>query len=658
MRLRYTFITLIFVVLFSCGQETEAPVLEPLRLNTVRVGTVNIITGVTDQEVPADQNIFLNFSDPLDRSVVSSSIQLSNNSGELIDISFDYLDSDKTLIVIPSTTLPRGVSYTLTIGELKSTNDKIFPGTIYSFITELGSFELLSATIDGLDLFSNQRIQNINLKPTIQLSFSDSLADVETISQFIAVKNRAGSRLSSDFTLSSDHKDVTIQVTQDAQAIRRYTFEVSNELKSATLLQFDGFAKQFYTQLDSTYKFPEISDEELLTKVQEQTFKYFWDFAHPVSGLARERNTSGDIVTIGGSGFGVMAILVGIERGFISRAEGVDRIAKIVNFLEQADRFHGVWPHWMNGNTGTTIPFSELDNGADLVETAFMIQGLLSVRQYLDDTNAQELTIINQITALWEAVEWSWFQQEGENVLTWHWSPDNGFAINLKIRGWNEGLIIYTLAAASPTYPIDTDVYTNGWANNGGIVNGNTSYGIAMPLGSNLGGPLFFAHYSFLGMDPRNLSDTYASYMDQNIAHTKINRAYCIDNPNNFVGYGENAWGLTASDTPSGYTAHEPNNDNGTITPTAAISSIPYTPEESLAAIKHFYYLMGDKLWGEYGFYDAYNITENWYPNSYLAIDQGPIIIMIENYRTALIWDLYMQDSDVQAGLTKLGFTY
>lgn len=353
-----------------------------------------------------------------------------------------------------------------------------------------------------------------------------------------------------------------------------------------------------------------------------------------------------------------MAIIVGIERGFITRQEGIDRFEKIVNFLENADRFHGVWPHWMNGNTGATIPFSDLDDGADLVETAFMIQGLLAVRQYLNGTNTQELNIINQITTLWEEVEWDWFTKGGEDVLYWHWSPQNEWAMDLPIRGWNESLIIYVLAASSPTHPIEKSVYDAGWARNGGIVNGNSSYGISMPLGEDRGGPLFFAHYSFMGLDPRNLQDQYANYWEQNQAHSLINQAYCIDNPNNFVGYSEACWGLTASDNHEGYSAHSPGNDLGVITPTAAISSIPYSPVESMKAIKHFYYLLGDRLWGEYGFYDAFNVTQDWYADSYLAIDQGPIITMIENHRTALIWDIFMQDPDVQKGLTDLGFTY
>ncbi|MCG8386653.1 MAG: hypothetical protein MJA30_13980, partial [Cytophagales bacterium] len=361
--------------------------------------------------------------------------------------------------------------------------------------------------------------------------------------------------------------------------------------------------------------------------------------------------------TIGGSGFGVMAILVGIERGFITRQEGVDRLETIVNFLETADRFHGAWPHWMNGITGETIPFDPNDDGADLVETAFMIQGLLAARQFLNAANAQELAIKNKITDLWEAVEWSWFTQNGQDVLYWHWSPNVGWEKNLQISGWNESLIVYVLAAASPTYPIDVEVYHNGWARAGGMKSGEEFYEITLPLGPQLGGPLFFSHYSFLGLDPRQLEDQYANYWTQNISHTRINRAYCIDNPLDHVGYSADCWGLTASDSPGGYSAHSPANDLGVITPTAAISSFPYTPVESMEATRHFYYLLGDRLWGEYGFYDAFNLTENWTADSYLAIDQGPIIIMIENHRTGLLWELFMDNNEIATGLEKLGFT-
>lgn len=398
----------------------------------------------------------------------------------------------------------------------------------------------------------------------------------------------------------------------------------------------------------------EMSDDELLDMVQYYSFRYFWDFGHPVSGLARERNTT-STVTSGGSGFGVMAILVGIERGFITKEQGLARLLKIVNFLERADRFHGVFPHWMNGATGKTIPFSPLDNGADLVETAFLIQGLLTVRAYFDSDEADEISLRQKISAIWEAVEWDWFLKDG--VLLWHWSPDNQFAINLRIRGYNEALIIYLLGIASPTHPIPASTYHSGWAG-GNYLNGTTFFGITLDVGPLRGGPLFFAHYSFMGFDPRGKKDAYTNYFIHNQKHTLSNREYCILNPGQYEGYSDVCWGLTASDDPFGYLAHEPspNRDNGTLTPTAALSSMPYTPNESLAALKHFYRDLGDRLWGKYGFYDAFNLSEDWIASSYLAIDQGPIIGMIENYRTQLLWEHFMKNTEIQPALDAIGF--
>jgi hypothetical protein len=643
-------------VLFSCQEEQEPDELGLLQLQSIRIGTIDLTEGEISKDAPYDKGLVIEFSDPLDRNSAEENISISTEEGN-VGLNFSYLNQDKTISALPENDFQNNTTYTITLSPILSANNKEFPGVTYQFQTQQGEIKLLSAEVDGISLQTNNRIDNISLNPEIILAFDQNLNPETDFSDFISIINK-GARLPLSFNLSEDQKTLQIQSQEEARDLVRYNFSISNNLPSENEFQFSGFDKTFYTQLDSTFKFDEISDEALLTKIQAQTFKYFWDFAHPNSGLARERNTSGDLVTIGGSGFGLMAIIVGIERGFITRQQGVDRWEKIVNFLATADRFHGVWPHWMNGNTGNTIPFSNLDDGADLVETAFMIQGLLAVRQYLNESNAQELAIINQITTLWEEVEWDWFTKGGEDVLYWHWSPENQWAMNLPIRGWNESLIIYVLAVSSPTHPIEKSVYEAGWTRNGGIVNGSSSYGITMPLGEDRGGPLFFAHYSFLGLDPRNLQDQYANYWEQNQAHSLINQAYCIDNPNNFVGYSEASWGLTASDNHEGYSAHSPGNDLGVITPTAAISSIPYSPEGSMKAIKHFYYLLGDRLWGEYGFYDAFNVTQDWYANSYLAIDQGPIISMIENHRTGLVWDIFMQDPDVQNGLTDLGFTY
>jgi len=402
-----------------------------------------------------------------------------------------------------------------------------------------------------------------------------------------------------------------------------------------------------------------LTDDQLLDLVQKQTFRYFWDFGHPVSGMARERsNVSYDygdeVVTTGGTGFGVMATIVASERKFITREQAAARTKKIVDFLWKADMFHGAFPHWMNGETGKVIRFSPKDDGADLVETSFLFQGLLTARQYYTADNPVENDIRNKILWMWEGIEWNWFTQQ-QNVLYWHWSPNNGWSMNHQLKGWNECFITYVLAASSPKFPINKRVYDDGWANSNTFFNGKKFLGITLPLGFDFGGPLFFSHYSFLGLDPRGLKDNYADYFEQNKNHTLINRAYCLANPKHYKGYGENSWGLTASDSWQGYAAHSPTEDLGVISPTAALSAFPYTPEYSMQALKHFYFDLGDKIWSEYGFVDGFSEEHNWYAKSHLAIDQGPIICMIENYRSGLLWKLFMSSPDVKNGLDKLG---
>ncbi len=401
----------------------------------------------------------------------------------------------------------------------------------------------------------------------------------------------------------------------------------------------------------------EMNDDQFLDMVQEYTFRYFWEYAHPVSGLARERLGSDDIVTMGGSGFGVMSIIVGVHRGFITRAQAVDRLLQIVSFLQFADRYHGVFPHWMNGKTGETYPFSTFDNGGDLVETAFLMQGLLAVREYFNDDNINEAALRDVITSLWEDVEWDHYSRNNSGVLYWHWSPDFEWQMNFPIRGYNEALIVYLLAIASPTHPVPATYWHTGWAGPG-YVSGLTWYGYKLFVGPPLGGPLFFAHYSNMGFDPRGKKDAYANYFEQNTNHTLINRGWCVLNPFHYEGYGENAWGLTASDDPWGYSAHAPGGpaDNGTLTPAAAIPSMPYTPVDSMTVLKHFYREYGEELWGPFGFYDAFNPEENWTADSYLAIDQGPIINMIENHRSGILWSAFMSNPEIAPALEAIGF--
>ena len=405
----------------------------------------------------------------------------------------------------------------------------------------------------------------------------------------------------------------------------------------------------------------DLDDDALLDLVQRQTLRYFWDFAHPACGLARERSNVTpkyglEAVTTGGSGFGVMAIIVGVSRSWIARAEAVDRLWTMVRFLLKADSYHGIWPHFLNGDTGKTIPFSRKDDGSDLVETSFLIAGLLCARQYFDGEDEAETRLRAAIDWLWREAEWSWHTQGGRNVLYWHWSPNNGWSMNHEIRGWNECLITYVLAASAPRYPIAPDIYHRGWAQGRDFTNGRTYDGIILPLGPHGGGPLFLSQYSFLGIDPRGLSDRYADYWQQCVSHAMVNRAYCVRNPKGFKGYGPDCWGLTASDSPSGYDAHSPNTDLGVITPTAALSSFPFTSEHSMRALRHFYHRLGERTWGEYGFIDAFSETADWYASSHLAIDQGPIIVMVENGRTGLLWSLLMSCPEIRHGLRRLDF--
>lgn len=498
---------------------------------------------------------------------------------------------------------------------------------------------------------------DVNPDLEIKLVFSEAV-DPATWEQNIILKRSTGEQVELVFTPKQN--SLMVKTKAPLPSFATFTLDIRRGLLALSGSQLlTGKVYTISTGLDQTDKFSRIPDEELLTLVQKQTFRYFWEFAHPVSGMARERSTSGNTVTTGGTGFGVMAMIVAVERGFITREEALQRVQQIVTFLDtRCTRYHGAFAHWINGETGATLPFSTYDNGADLVETSLLFQGLLAARHYFDGDTNEESQLREDITRLWEEIEWTWFQKEDEKVLYWHWSPQHGWQMNLKIQGWNESLIVYVLAAASPTHPISKEVYDQGWARNGGMRNGSTYHGITLPLGPEQGGPLFFAHYSFLGLNPNGLKDQYADYWIQNRNHALVNYTYCVNNPKGYSGYSEHCWGLTASDGGQGYSAHSPTNDRGVIAPTAALASMPYTPEESSRALHFFYYKLGDKLWREYGFVDAFNLSENWFDNQHIAIDQGPIIIMIENYRTGLLWDLFMDIPEIRAGLTKLGFEY
>ncbi len=642
--------------LSACDKEDEVA---RLQLQTARLGSYNLslVNPALNGAAPVTGPLILTFSHPINLTSIDGNVTLQNSTtGASIPMT-GTLDANNTTVSLElAQSLAQNTAYKITVGAgiRGAGGERPDRDQIIEFHTAVVPMEIESVTINDVEVRSIQQLADVDPNGAeIVIRFSHA-PDPSTINTN-TIKIAGNGTVSFEPQIADN--TVTIALANPLADWSKYQLTLS-EIKGVNGEVMQPLTKTFYTGDNGVPDHPVISDDELLTLVQQQTFKYFWDFAHPASGMARERNTSGNLVTSGGSGFGLMAIIVGIERGFISRSEGVERLSKIVTFLEGADRFHGAWSHWIDGTTGAVLPFSTNDNGGDLVETALLVQGLITFRQYLDPADATESSLITRINTLWEGVEWDWYTREGQKVLYWHWSPDKQWTMNLPIRGHNETLITYLLAASSPTHPISKDVYTEGYARNGGIQNGKEFYGITLPLGEDYGGPLFFAQYSFLGLDPRNLQDTYANYWTQNRNHTLINRAYVIENPKRYIGYNERSWGLTASDNNNGYSAHSPANDLGVITPTAALSSFPYTPEESMEALKFYYYSIGDRLWGEYGFYDAYNLTAGWVANSYLAIDQGPIIIMIENYRTGLLWDLFMSAPEIQDGLTTLGFTY
>ncbi len=422
----------------------------------------------------------------------------------------------------------------------------------------------------------------------------------------------------------------------------------------------------------------ELSDDELLDMLQEACFRYYWEGAHPVAGATLE-NIPGDdrIVATGATGFGIMALIVGVDRGFITRDQGIQRLTEIMDFLEKAPRYHGAFPHFLDGYTAQNmLVFGMFDNGGDLVETSFLMEGLLAARQYFKGASEGEQSLYRRITQLWEAVEWNWYRRSLESkALLWHWSPQWSWYIDHRLTGFNETMITYLLAIASPTHGIPSEFYYTGWAGQSPAaiayrsgwsgstagdhyLNGHTYYGIRLDVGVGSGGPLFFTQYSFMGFDPRGIRDRYTNYFENNRNLALINLAYCEANPGHYQGYGADDWGLTASDDQLGYSGHSPDraNDNGTITPTGALSSFPYTPQASMQAFKFFYRELGDRLWGIYGPHDAFNLSRNWFSPVYMGLDQAPIVVMVENYRTGLVWKMFMSNPEIQPMLDKIGF--
>ena len=651
------------LALLSCHKkEGSNPSTGALILTSAIVGSysLDLQSAEANKNAPTDSILKVEFSAPLDTASARKAITIATAEGTAISATVSYEAENKTILLSQSARPPEGQNIKVSINSsLRGAAKESFAGASIGYSTAISPLVLDSLVYNGQRASRSGTITNAALAPAqFSLYFNKALLPSSATEANISFLGPIA--LPIQINLGANGKLLQISTSVALPSLRRYTLRISKSLAGAKGEPFDGLEQTIVSKLDTTDKFPRIPDGELLTLVQKQTFKYFYDAADAASGLAQERNASPDVVTLGGSGFGVMALIVGVDRGFITRQQAVQRWDKITKFLARADRFHGIWPHWLRGSTGRVIPFGTNDDGGDLVESSFMAQGLVTVRQFLSSSTPSEAPIIGRIDSLLNGMEWDWYRRGGQDVLYWHWSPRVAWQMNFPLRGWNETMITYVMAAASTTHGIPRSVYTNGYCSSENYRNGRSYYGITLPLGPDggKGGPLFFTHYSFLGLNPTNLRDANAQYFVQNQAHTQINYQYCVQNPRRWPLYGPDCWGLTASDNEGGYSAHDPDNDLGVISPTAALSSMPYTPAESMRALRFFYYKMGDRLWGPQGFYDAFNPGGGWVGNSYLAIDQGPIIIMIENYRTQRLWNLFMSNPQVQQGLTTLGFTY
>ena len=404
---------------------------------------------------------------------------------------------------------------------------------------------------------------------------------------------------------------------------------------------------------DDTYSPQKV--RPILDEWQHKTFNFFHEGASS-TGMTLEGNERGDVVTIGGSGFGLMAIIIGSERGWITRTQAAEQTQKIVRFLGKAERFKGMWSHWYNPD-GTSHPFGDQVKTGDIVESAYMAAGLLTASEYYTGSTAVETEIRDSVNSFWNTMDWK-FYTGNANVLHWLWFSEKN-SIEMDVRGWNETWVTYSMALGAPSpHNISQDVYTQGWLSGGGIYHTNRSfYGYDLPLGEDKGGPMFFAHYSFLGLNPRKIEDQYVNYWKQNVAHTMINRHYCIVDAPAAYKYDDKNWGLTAcyGAKPDlwNYNARSPLNDDGVIAPTAALSSYPYTPFYSTQVL--FQLAANSLVNGTYGFADAYCPQTSTSERKHLAIDQGPIVVMMENYRSGLIWNLLMKNEHVKAGLLLAG---
>jgi hypothetical protein len=407
----------------------------------------------------------------------------------------------------------------------------------------------------------------------------------------------------------------------------------------------------------------QLTDDELLDAIQEPAFQFFWNEANPANGLIRDRSQPGSPASIASVGFGLSAICVGADHGWVTRGQAATRVRTTLNTFYTGPQgtaasgtigFRGFFYHFLDMNTATR--FVTWDNvELSSIDSALLMAGILDARQYFDSPDTDEVAIRAMADSLESRMDWTFFRNNTAGVYM-GWKPGTGFAGFGLWQGYNEAMILYLLALGSPSHPAPTFVWTT-WTSG---YNYTTQYGqtyVVFP-------PLFGHQYSHCWVDFRNIQDLYMrnhtplNYFENSRRATLAQQAYCIANPGGWVGYNDSTWGITASDAPTGYSARgapPAQNDDGTLAPTAVAGSLPFAWDICLPALRNFYNNY-PSLWGPYGFRDAFNPTANWYDPDYIGIDEGPIVLMIENHRTGKVWNRMMAHPSIQTGLSRAGF--
>ncbi len=383
----------------------------------------------------------------------------------------------------------------------------------------------------------------------------------------------------------------------------------------------------------------QMEDTALAAAVARETFDYFWLEANPQNGLIKDRSAPNSVASIAAVGFGLAAIPVGIDRGWITADEGYERVRRtLLSFLEgSVEGAHGFFFHFVDMETGARVWSSELSS----IDTTLLVAGALVAGQHFEGTEVQALA-----SRLYENVEWDWMLNGGR-FLRMGWKPESGF-LDTSWDHFDESLILYVLAIGSPTHPISAEAWDN-WRRPINRADGS----VYLP-----GEPLFVYQYPQAFLKLRGLEDAYANYWNNTARACERNRQFSVRHSNRYLSYQHGVWGLSASDGPSGYRAYgaADGNHDGTIAPYASAACLPFTPEIAFDGMRALLREYGSRVWREYGFVSAINADKDWYSREHIGIDQGDILLMIANWQDGFVWDLFMANPHVQEALDLMGF--